>query len=267
MAPKRKAPSDDLDTSPSKRVTRSRNSQLETQPLSTRSRTGTPQKPSRKAAQASPTKTPKPRAAPKVRAVSPVQKEKEESSDDELNLSPSKTRSHRTAPRVFVDAVEPSTPSSSRLSKSTPSTSLQAVSEDEHIQSPKQIISVSTPTKALAKDRFPLPQTKSLSPIKSAGGNATPHLPTTLPSHLHSCLNAQKRAIFAALQDAPDFIAREDADEGPLPNTVASQQLDALLAGTITRDEGNSCLILGPRGSGKTRVSSFLFKEVAMLSD
>ncbi|KAF7976255.1 hypothetical protein HWV62_7128 [Athelia sp. TMB] len=63
-----------------------------------------------------------------------------------------------------------------------------------------------------------------------------------------------KRAIFGALQAAPDFIAKEDADEGPLPNTVASQQLDALLTGTITRDEGNSCLILGPRGSGKTRL-------------
>jgi origin recognition complex subunit 4 len=31
-----------------------------------------------------------------------------------------------------------------------------------------------------------------------------------------------------------------------------------LLQGTVVRGEGNSCLLLGPRSSGKTRVSSTL---------
>lgn len=46
----------------------------------------------------------------------------------------------------------------------------------------------------------------------------------------------------------------EDASLG-LTNMVASQQLKDLLAGTVTRGEGNSCFVLGPRGSGKTAVS------------
>jgi origin recognition complex subunit 4 len=45
----------------------------------------------------------------------------------------------------------------------------------------------------------------------------------------------------------------EDASLGPT-NTTASQQLNDLLTGTVTRGEGNSCFVLGPRGSGKTAI-------------
>jgi origin recognition complex subunit 4 len=51
----------------------------------------------------------------------------------------------------------------------------------------------------------------------------------------------------------------QEEEDGPLTNTVASQQLSDLLIGTVTRGEGNSCLLLGPRGSGKTRVRSDFF--------
>ncbi|KAG6844905.1 hypothetical protein H0H87_002604 [Tephrocybe sp. NHM501043] len=75
----------------------------------------------------------------------------------------------------------------------------------------------------------------------------------TLPTHLHACLNAQKRAILWAAQHPP-VDSNEDIDEDPATNTVAAQQLTSLLSGTLTRGEGNSCLVLGPRGSGKTRL-------------
>jgi hypothetical protein len=46
----------------------------------------------------------------------------------------------------------------------------------------------------------------------------------------------------------------EDVVLGPI-NTAAFSQLKDLLVGTVSRGEGNSCFVLGPRGSGKTVVS------------
>ena len=78
-----------------------------------------------------------------------------------------------------------------------------------------------------------------------------------LPSHLHSCLNAQKRAILRTLQ-MPSAWAFE-SDNVFTVNEIATRQLSDLIEGTTMRAEGNSCLLLGPRGSGKSRVSGFLF--------
>jgi origin recognition complex subunit 4 len=76
-----------------------------------------------------------------------------------------------------------------------------------------------------------------------------------LPSHLHSCLNAQKRAILRTLQHPT---ARVDDSDNLFVNEIASRQLADLIEGTTMRAEGNSCILLGPRGSGKSRVSGFL---------
>lgn len=77
-----------------------------------------------------------------------------------------------------------------------------------------------------------------------------------LPSHLHSCLNAQKRAILRTLQCPP---ARTiESDSLSTVNEIATRQLLDLIEGTTMRAEGNSCIVLGPRGSGKSRVSGFL---------
>ena len=76
-----------------------------------------------------------------------------------------------------------------------------------------------------------------------------------LPSHLHSCLNAQKRAILRTLQHP---IARVYDSDNLSVNEFASRQLADLIEGTTMRAEGNSCILLGPRGSGKSRVSGFL---------
>ncbi|KZP03435.1 hypothetical protein FIBSPDRAFT_941526 [Athelia psychrophila] len=256
--PKRKAPSGDTssnDTSPSKRVTRSK-TPSGNKPLLTRSRTGTPRKLSKKAAQTgSPPKTP---SVPRVRATSPVKIDhagESEESDDELRLSPSKTRSRRSGPRDFLD-VEPSTPAHphKKPPKPIPSITSQNSSANEtHFSSTPDAIPTSL-NAPVGKEHLVIPHTRFSSPIKSVGGSDILRPPTSLPPHLSPCLNAQKRAIFAALQEAPEFSARADDDDEPLTNTVASQQLDALLAGTMTRDEGNSCLILGPRGSGKSRL-------------
>ena len=76
-----------------------------------------------------------------------------------------------------------------------------------------------------------------------------------LPSHLHSCLNAQKRAILRTLQYPT---ARVDDSDNLSVNKIALRQLADLIEGTTMRAEGNSCILLGPRGSGKSRVSGFL---------
>ncbi|KAG2367351.1 origin recognition complex subunit 4 C-terminus-domain-containing protein [Suillus spraguei] len=75
-------------------------------------------------------------------------------------------------------------------------------------------------------------------------------IPRNLPSHLGACHRLQKRAMLLELQNC-SMECDEDASLGPT-NTVASQQLKDLLMGTVTRGEGNSCFVLGPRGSGKT---------------
>lgn len=86
-----------------------------------------------------------------------------------------------------------------------------------------------------------------------------PYAPQEIPPHLRPCLNAQKGAILRALHhNAPTALYGDD-DEGNeedemATNEIAFQQLTDIISGTVTREEGNSCLLLGPRGSGKTEV-------------
>ncbi|KAF9221994.1 hypothetical protein BS17DRAFT_784251 [Gyrodon lividus] len=78
------------------------------------------------------------------------------------------------------------------------------------------------------------------------------NLPNTLPAHLAPFLRSQKCVILGALQS--HSISSEDNSDGEQlsTNVTAYTQLQDLLTGTVTRGEGNSCLLLGPRGSGKT---------------
>jgi origin recognition complex subunit 4 len=82
-------------------------------------------------------------------------------------------------------------------------------------------------------------------------------LPGTLPPHLHSCLHTQRTAIMAALRNPPDLNEDDSDDDQNVSSTnlTAYENICDLLIGTIKRGEGNSCMIIGPRGSGKTRVS------------
>ncbi|KAJ2932086.1 hypothetical protein H1R20_g5004, partial [Candolleomyces eurysporus] len=88
------------------------------------------------------------------------------------------------------------------------------------------------------------------SPTRGAGAY-------TLPEHLHPCFNAQKRAVLRALSNPPAILAvasdrgqgkaRATEAEEEYDNHVAYEQLKGLLEGTVSRNEGNSCLVLGPR--------------------
>ena len=72
------------------------------------------------------------------------------------------------------------------------------------------------------------------------------------------CLHAQKRSIFQALHDPKTAVFDgEDENGAPSANAVVLDQLKALFTGTLERGEGNSCLLIGPRGSGKSRVSIY----------
>ena len=63
------------------------------------------------------------------------------------------------------------------------------------------------------------------------------------------------RAILAAVADAFSCsISHAENDTKPHANAIAYKQLFLLLKGVTERGEGNSCLIIGPRGSGKSEV-------------
>jgi len=323
MAPKRKATIFDADESPTKRRTRSSGPLVITQP------DPPPRKPTRSSTQRFSDSTTA--AVPSVirtygkqRRVAPLPTSDKSSesfkengrrkaqahtsesdgddSEDQLILSPSKTRSSRPTthtkngtPRVYMHAVEITSPSKGtatihqQSNTESPAVILRRREVEEQEGESDDPLSSSSPAK---KQKLITAQSTSTSPPKKRNTIphpaesvsaphlqktpvvtphasppkkiATPHafpsrLPCVLPAHLHSCLNAQKRAILYALQNPPDTSRNheDDEDEGddePPTNDVAFQQLTDLLDGTISRGEGNSCLLLGPRGSGKTRV-------------
>lgn len=87
-----------------------------------------------------------------------------------------------------------------------------------------------------------------------------------IQEHLIPCLTAQKKAVLRALTNPPVPSTSEGSAkgkgkakaieaDGDFDNATAYGQLKDLLEGTTVRNEGNSCLLLGPKGSGKTRVS------------
>jgi hypothetical protein len=87
-------------------------------------------------------------------------------------------------------------------------------------------------------------------------GPGTEVLPENLSLDQSTYLNLQKRAVLRAFAN-PSFDYNElrgDEDLGPIANETAKQQLCDLMGGSIERGEGNSCLVIGPPGSGKSKV-------------
>jgi len=76
----------------------------------------------------------------------------------------------------------------------------------------------------------------------------------TFPTQLPVCLDAQKKEILRRLRTS-----HLDNLDVPATEAAALKLLSELIQGTITRGEGNSCIVLGPRGSGKTRVRANKF--------
>lgn len=126
--------------------------------------------------------------------------------------------------------------------------------EEQESPSSKPVFALSTPRKQQPRARSP-----TLSPSKRRPTNAqkSPSRSKDLASHLYPCLYAQQRAILHALHHVSD-IEQEHNEDMPT-NAVALEELSSLLRGTVLRGEGNSCLLIGPRGSGKTRVRCVLF--------
>ena len=268
----------DEDNSPSKRVTRSAATLKTVQPVvlidastPTRRRSGqtdTPVTP-----RAPPLRRPCPRGTKALDSSSHKENEnsdKEDNDDsdaDELNIGPENKelevneKEVKKPKRVVFDSIVITSPTKTKRNNQTRKAQPIAPS----IRLPDFGPSQSSPIKKLTtKDKAPS------SPIKprrdealsdSAGdieAKKVGNLPIPLPLHLQPCLNAQKRAILDALLD-PTLGGQHDVDdEGPTANVVALQQLTSLVGGTVKRTEGNSCLVIGPAGSGKTKACFYV---------
>ncbi|KAJ8487564.1 hypothetical protein ONZ51_g4117 [Trametes cubensis] len=233
-------------------------------------------------------------AAPARRPETPPPIVNEDSSDDELLLTPSKRTSVRPTtptrtggsrvgtPRMIMHSVEINTPrrllntvrrdlgspgprvhvpplGTPRLPPAFPSASPQKRSVPAPSPSAVRPRATRTPSpEPLPQQAQTLPSPTKASPSKRQRGQTGQQddkLPTSLPPHLHPLLERQKRAILRALQRPPELDEIDIYGEDyPPTNTLAYEQLSDLLGGTVTRGEGNSCLLIGPSGSGKTQM-------------
>lgn len=274
MVKRKDAPKDSSEVSPTRPRTRSGGPLLDTQPR-------TPRKRTRLEVDVSPSKKPrvtKRRTASVEHESSSLKENDGNISDDsdELSLPPAKSRAvtpyTTRSRRLFLESVEIQSPSRrvaniSVCDETSPSRGRPRLKRKQSEPDDISIaaLSLSTPSKSKKSVDLDSPSKRTVvnSPIASPSKEfspeapTTPHkLPRTLPSYLYPCLNAQKRAILEALQNPPSLqIAEEQDVDDPRANDIASSQLADLLLGTVSRGEGNSCLLLGPRGSGKTRVS------------
>ena len=182
---------------------------------------------------------------------------------DDLNLY------HDNAPsaRTVLDWVQISTPtrrSGRRREQETGALATARVTRDDPDNEDPMLL---TPSKKHKRTFFsPKTTVETSTPSKCPQPTSSPQRPPhILPLYLHPCLTAQKRAIMAALHHPADYdVNNEDDgdDEQPHANTASLQELSSLLAGTVSRGEGNSCLVLGPRSSGKSRVSPYFTRLV-----
>ncbi|KAH9899496.1 origin recognition complex subunit 4 C-terminus-domain-containing protein [Cubamyces lactineus] len=232
--------------------------------------------------------------APARRPETPPPVVNEDSSDDELLLTPSKRTSARPTtpmrtggsrvgtPRMIMHSVEITTPrrflntvrrdlgspgprvhvpplGTPRLPPAFPAASPQKRSAPAPSPSAARSRATRTPSpEPLPHQAEAVRSPTKTSPSKRQRGQPVQQddrLPTTLPLHLHPLLERQKRAILQALQRPPEIDEIDIYGEDyPPTNILAYEQLSDLLSGTVTRGEGNSCLLIGPSGSGKTQM-------------
>ncbi|TFY70170.1 hypothetical protein EVG20_g2836 [Dentipellis fragilis] len=187
----------------------------------------------------------------------------DESDADELLLSPSKSHNHvqrnpsRKLPRIVMHSVEIVLPRRhhSRIQRDD-----KAPQPSTRPAQPKDVLEEPAVTSTVFPAPLPLqvstngtvsPSRKSR-PLPSPG---SPVRPThSIPTHYSQCLQAQKGAALAALRNSTPARVDGQSQEEASANTEALRQLRDLLVGTIDRGEGNSCLLVGPRGSGKSQV-------------
>ncbi|KAJ7095416.1 origin recognition complex subunit 4 C-terminus-domain-containing protein [Mycena belliarum] len=176
-------------------------------------------------------------------------------SEDELTLRPSRTRSGkiragtRSRPRPPVG-------SEVDISISPPSSLINPRTRIRKNRSPSPVpdSESESPTPAspvASSSRFPspaeyIPANLDRVPTPTAADVSTSQASITPLSQL----NARKREILRSIHIPSDLV---DEEEGSA-NHLASNQLNDILKGTVARGEGNSCLLIGPRSSGKTRI-------------
>jgi hypothetical protein len=195
----------------------------------------------------------------------PISDREDSQSEDELSFLPARKatdvkRSKRVPakvpqlPRVFVEILSPA--------HQTPKhpTANPIVNPASPTPTWPRVIRKSSPSPPQSPTRKKAVSTKRIRPPRPLVKPA-PHVEESSLSHSSSryppsCLYAQKRAILSALF-RPNTAVSDREDEGgePSANAVALEQLKALLTGTLERGEGNSCLLIGPRGSGKSHVN------------
>ncbi|KAK7695834.1 hypothetical protein QCA50_000472 [Cerrena zonata] len=119
---------------------------------------------------------------------------------------------------------------------------------------------ISKPSSDNDEEPSPVLKTPPISPSKKGkeralvGPKKGESSQDALPESLHPCLRAQKTAILKALHKTPPLIEQEDDEDETSANALAYEQLTELLKGTVLRGEGNSCILTGPPGSGKTQM-------------
>lgn len=195
----------------------------------------------------------------------PISDRDDSQSEDELSFLPARKatnmkRSERVSakapqlPRVFVEILSPA-----RRTPKHP-TANPFINPASPTPTRPRVIRKSSPSPPQSPTRKKAVSTKRIRPPRPLVKPA-PHVEESSPSHSSSryppsCLYAQKRAILSALfRPNTAVFDREDEGGEPSANAVALEQLKALLTGTLERGEGNSCLLIGPRGSGKSHVN------------
>ena len=274
MPPKRKAPADPLPSEPSRRKLRSDGPPTPAKP---------PQK-SRTTARTTrhPAASGKPR--PEVLEPPGPMKKKPVARMTRPKVTPASSQTGGTTeapkrrgrpPSVRTTVIERVTIQANPQSKKPPSAkppitkppprtfaklpTLPTVISDEPTRPPRsRLLQPASPGKRRRNERSPSLKSPRLpSPSKKvvrSGALATLGTTNKLPAHYHGCLQAQKQAIMTALRNPPEVDVEGNQGESPSANELAYSDLGDLLTGSIVRGEGNSCLLIGPRGSGKTRV-------------
>jgi hypothetical protein len=190
-------------------------------------------------------------------ATTTTDDEKQDGALPSLPVSPSK-RGRKPGPRTKAAEDAQKATSPRKLGRPL---AKQVVPRVETLFPDPTSLSKNVPPQDVADDTLPTTTaTAPSSPRKRDGAASPSRLPRPLPSQLTAHFRAQKSAVFCALRDptvlsSNTAVVDENASDKDLDTAaLAAKQLRSLLKGTTERGEGNSCMLIGPKSSGKTHV-------------
>ncbi|KAF9514671.1 hypothetical protein BS47DRAFT_855847 [Hydnum rufescens UP504] len=132
--------------------------------------------------------------------------------------------------------------------------SVPAPSFDSYDSDDSVAITPSRPSTSRSPIKKSSPSHARVSSTQLSPSKVSMQTASNLSPHLQPFLEAQKRACLTALAKPPLLSSLSHDDDAVRADAVTFASIVNLLEGTIDRGEGNSCLVLGPRGSGKTRI-------------